>query len=270
MRPLGRDARTPRAGPGCGACPRSRSGRPSPAPRAPGARGRPGSRSAWPRARAGPRPLRRSRPCRRAAAVAVGHLAHLELVAHLHAPSARTSRPRSATTLRAAAPAEGDPPRLEPGDPQHGEVGREKGHVDREPQPGRVHGARPVECSAPSHPAAPAQRRRRSAGESAISSAHTTSPSRSSQPDRIGRRGYRTRPARSPSRHVRPHVEANSQAQAQDEEEGQPRQEAELRPRLTPTLTASGVTARAPHSYPFQATPRCAPARRTAWSARPR
>ena len=89
----------------------------------------------------------------------------------------------------------------------------------------------PSTCRAPSQPVRSLRIRRCSAGVSAISSAQTTSPSRSSQPDRMA--------AEATGRPVAlrltcpPHVEANGQAQAQDEEEGQPRQEAELRPRLT-------------------------------------
>ena len=92
---------------------------------------------------------------------------------------------------------------------------------------------------------------RRSAGESAISSAHTTSPSRSSHPDRIRRRGYRTGARRTGrSNAVALHVEANGQAQAPDQEEGQPRQEAELRPRLRPAPPARVTDARAVTTRP--------------------
>ena len=98
----------------------------------------------------------------------------------------RSSAPASvSTTLRAARPPSGHPPRLEPGHAHHGQVGREEGHVD-----GELHAracarsGRPRRAARPRTPSGPAGCRR-SAGESAISSAHTTSPSRSSHPDRM-------------------------------------------------------------------------------------
>ena len=165
-----------------GACPRSRRGPPWPARHGHGGRDRPGSRSAWPRARVGPA-APRSRPVAR---WTVRHLAHLELVTHPHAPTLQ----RAGLGLDGAA---GPAPTTAT---RHGlsrvtrttvQVDGEKGHVDGEFHAHGVHGAHALEVErALASRCAPAGRPR-SVAESVISSAHTTSPSRSSHPDRMPR-----------------------------------------------------------------------------------
>ncbi len=129
----------------------------------------------------------------------------------------------------------------------------------------------PPRWSAPSNPDRPRRPRRRSAAESHISNAQTTSPSRSSQPDRTDREA--TGSSLVPRLGWRTYVKTNRQAQAPDEEEGQPRQEAELRSRLTQQRRRARRPGRQPGRQPLSAPPRplLAPtARRARWSARPR
>ena len=113
-------------------------------------------------------------------------------------PSARATRPRSATALRAVRPAQGHPPRLEPGHPHHGEVGREKGHVDGEFHAGGVHRAGAVDvqrtlaarCARAARRARPASRPAR---------AHTPHRRPAAAIRTASARGYRTA-CRIPSR----------------------------------------------------------------------
>ncbi len=128
-------------------------------------------------------------------------------------------------------PTQGDAPRLEPGDSHHGEVRRQKRHVNGEFHADGMHRSEAVDVQGALAAGAAAERaalgRRVGQLERTHHIAVPQQPSGPHPPEATGR------PAAfglsSPL-----HVEANGQAQAQDEEEGQPRQEAELRPRLRP------------------------------------